>query len=72
MVKFSQGNELIDRIAYKLQDMLRDDVEKAGEEESDPAIGKTTASRENYRQAQVFRDNVDPAVDPEFWDIHCR
>ncbi|KAL7791949.1 hypothetical protein V8C37DRAFT_410308 [Trichoderma ceciliae] len=70
MVRFSQGNELIDRIAYKLQNMLGGDVAKAGEEASNPAIGPTTAFRENNQRVQVLVNHVDPALDAEFRNIN--
>ncbi|GFP53146.1 hypothetical protein TASIC1_0002033000 [Trichoderma asperellum] len=59
MVKLSQGNELINRIASKLQDMLNGSVSNIMEAHEGPnntAVEKTTA----------FQNSLDP----EFWDIY--
>ncbi|KAL6807500.1 hypothetical protein GGI42DRAFT_245801 [Trichoderma sp. SZMC 28013] len=70
MVKFSPGSELIDRIAYKLQDMLKDETEEADEEASEPSIEKMAAFNIDSQPTQTFMNHVDPSVDPDFWDIH--
>ncbi|KAK4077349.1 uncharacterized protein Triagg1_3681 [Trichoderma aggressivum f. europaeum] len=69
MVKFSPGSELIDRIAYKLQEMLEDVITGADEETSRPSIGKMTAFHIDSPSAQTFVNHVDPSVDPDFWDF---
>ncbi|KAL7916222.1 hypothetical protein GGI35DRAFT_473518 [Trichoderma velutinum] len=69
MVKFSAGSELIDRIAYKLREMLKDDAEKADEGPSG-AVEKTTIFNINSQPAQMLVDHIDPTIDPDFWDIH--
>ncbi|UKZ74110.1 hypothetical protein TrVFT333_001767 [Trichoderma virens FT-333] len=69
MVKFSAGSELIDRIAFKLQAMLKIHVEKGDKEASGPAVTKTTVFQSNIQPTDAVVDHVDPTVDPEFWDI---
>ncbi|KAL7947736.1 hypothetical protein V8C42DRAFT_262685 [Trichoderma barbatum] len=70
MVKLSEGNELVKSIAYKLQEILMNDTENAGKDARSSAIDKKTAFDEHSRRAQSKVDHVDPAADPEFWDIH--
>ncbi|KAL6830099.1 hypothetical protein V8C40DRAFT_239362 [Trichoderma camerunense] len=70
MVKFSPGSELIDRIAYKLQDMLKGGIEEAGEETSEPYIEMMAALHLDSQRALVFGNHVDPDLDSDFWDIH--
>lgn len=72
MVKFSPGSELIDRIAYKLQGMLKDGIEEAGEETSEPYIEMMAALHLDSQRALVFGNHVDPDLDSDFWDIHCK
>ncbi|KAF3068713.1 Protein SERAC1 [Trichoderma lentiforme] len=69
MVKFSPGSELIDRIAYKLQDMLKDGTEETDEEASEPSIEKMAAFHSGSQSTQIVVNHVDPAADPDFWDI---
>lgn len=72
MVKLSIGSEIIHRIAYKLQGMLKDGIEEADEEATEPSIDNMVAFNIDSQLTQAFVDHVDPAVDPDFWDIHCR
>lgn len=72
MVKFSPGSEIIDRIAYKLQDILKFGTEEADEEAGEPRIEKMAAFHIDSQPSQTFVNHVDPAVDPDFWDIHCK
>ncbi|KAM6481421.1 hypothetical protein HDV62DRAFT_398146 [Trichoderma sp. SZMC 28011] len=70
MVKLSIGSEIIHRIAYKLQGMLKDGIEEADEEATEPSIDNMVAFNIDSQLTQAFVDHVDPAVDPDFWDIH--
>ncbi|EHK42973.1 hypothetical protein TRIATDRAFT_285651 [Trichoderma atroviride IMI 206040] len=70
MVKFSQGNEAIDRIAYKLRDMLESDVAKPHGGVNNTAVEKTTALRGNHQRAESAMEHVDNSLDPEFWDTN--
>ncbi|KAL6836241.1 hypothetical protein J3E69DRAFT_320897 [Trichoderma sp. SZMC 28015] len=71
MVKFSPGSELIDRIAYKLQDMLKDtcSTKEASEEATEPSIEMMAAFHIESQRTRIV-NHVDTAEDPEFWDIH--
>lgn len=51
MVKFSQGNEAIDRIAYKLREMLEGDAAKTYEGVNNTAVKRTTALHEHDQGA---------------------
>ncbi|PNP49580.1 hypothetical protein THARTR1_09902 [Trichoderma harzianum] len=70
MVKFSPGSELIDRIAYKLQEMLKGGIQEVDEGPSEPSIEKMAAFDMESQPTQTFVDHVDPAVDVDFWDIY--
>lgn len=72
MVKFSQGNEAVDRIAYKLRDMLESDVAKVYETLNNPASERITALHEHNQGAEKVMKPVDNSLDPEFWDIYCK
>ncbi|KAM0524785.1 hypothetical protein ACHAPE_000888 [Trichoderma viride] len=68
MVKFSPGNEAIDRIAYKLRDMLESDVAKTYKGVNNTAVEKPTAVHESNHGAVKVMEHVDNSLDPEFWD----
>ncbi|QYS93355.1 hypothetical protein H0G86_000732 [Trichoderma simmonsii] len=70
MVKFSPGSKLIDRIAYKLQDMLNDATKEANEEASEPSLEMIGTFHIGSQSTQIVVNHVDPAIDPDFWDIH--
>jgi hypothetical protein len=75
MVKLSQGNELINRIASKLQDVLNGNISsitEAREGAKNPAVEGTTAFYEYGQQAQRQVKHVDNSLDQEFWDIYCK
>ncbi|KAK5989396.1 hypothetical protein PT974_10915 [Cladobotryum mycophilum] len=69
MVKFSRGNELIDRIAYKLQLMLQDTWVEASQEAS-AAIDQMAVLPEDSQQVEILMDHADPAADLDFWNIY--
>lgn len=69
MVKFSQGNEAIDRIAYKLRDMLESDAAKTYGGVNDTAVEKTRTVHESNQGAEKEMEHVDNSLDPDFWDI---
>lgn len=75
MVKPSQGNELINRIASKLQNVLNGniiDITEANEGPNNTAI-ETTAVFQKYNQgAEKVMKSVDNSLDPEFWNIYCK
>lgn len=72
MVKFSQGNEAVDRIAYKLRDMLESDVTKGYEGVNNLAVERTTALHEHSKGAEKVMEPVDNSLDPEFWNTYCK
>lgn len=69
MVKFSQGNEAINLIAYKLRDILEGDGAKTYNGMNNTAAEKATAVYEGSQGAEKIIDHVDNSLDPEFWDI---
>ncbi|KAK1252596.1 hypothetical protein MKX08_003783 [Trichoderma sp. CBMAI-0020] len=70
MVKFSQGNEAIGRIAYKLRDMLESDVANTYKGVNNTAVERTTTVHENDQGPGKVTKLVDNSLDAEFWDIH--
>lgn len=73
MVKLSQGNELINRIASKLQDMLNgsnSNIIEAHEGPNNTAVEKKTAFQKYDQVAEKAMKLVDNSLDAEFWDIH--
>lgn len=75
MVKLSQGSELINRIASKLQDVLNGNISGMAETRiggSNLAVERTTALYEYGQQTQNQVEHVDNSLDQEFWDIDCK
>jgi hypothetical protein len=74
MVKFSQGNELINLIASRLQDVLSGNISgitKGREGANNTVAEKTTALHEHSQWAQNQAELVDVSLDQEFWNIYC-
>ncbi|UKZ60602.1 uncharacterized protein TrAtP1_001874 [Trichoderma atroviride] len=73
MVKLSQGNELINRIASKLQDVLNGNINGMAEARmggNSPTVERAAALDQYGRRAQNLVEHVDNSLDQEFWDTH--